>query len=338
MSKSQYRSTNFRGASRKRINQAVEILGEYDQRLTVRQLYYQFVARGFIDNTPRMYQNIASLITDARYAGLIDWNDIEDRGREPDEPGEWDSIEDIVNAAVRGFRLPRWAGQRYHVELWVEKQALAGVLSPIAKAHHVTLMVNKGYSSASAMKTSADRISEACKLNVVIGCASCEDHDAEEDDGDCSTCGEKWEPKAFSFAAEDDDLVRTPIVLYLGDHDPSGEDMVRDIGDRLREFGVDAKVEKLALTMTQIRQFDPPPNPAKLTDSRAADYIARHGDQSWELDALPPRELTRIANSAIERYCDRGKMNEVIAEENGQRKRLEVALVAMNKAKKKAGK
>jgi len=296
MSCQAFRSTNFREESRARIVEINDILDEYDgQRLTARQVYYRLVAGGKIPNTPTSYKNLTSLLADARYAGLVDWDLIEDRGREPDLPSEWSSLDDLVDAAVRQFRLPRWRDQPRYVELWVEKQALAGVLAPIARRHHITLMVNKGYSSASAMKAAADRMAEEC-----------------------------------------DGVVRTPIVLYLGDHDPSGNDMVRDIRDRLMEFGADAlelEVRKLALTRAQIDKFKPPPNPAKVTDSRAAAYIAEHGEYSWELDALPPRELNRLVDNAIRSIVDSDKMEAMIAAEEAERKRVMTAIAKSRKRK-----
>jgi hypothetical protein len=117
------------------------------------------------------------------------------------------------------------------------------------------------------------------------------------------------------------------VLFYLGDHDPSGEDMVRDIGDRLREFGVrDLTVEKLALTMPQIKKFKPPPNPAKLTDSRAGAYIAEHGNSSWEVDALPPEELRRIITKAFDGVIDKPKLDAVKRRERDQKDALSAAL------------
>ncbi len=209
---------------------------------------------------------MTSLLADARYAGLIDWNAIEDRGRTPDTPSEFVNISDLMEAALRSYRLPRWDGQVAYVELWVEKQALAGVLAPIAWEHHVTLMVNKGYSSASAMKDASDRFKRYTK--------------------DCGPSG-----------VQD----KLPILFYLGDHDPSGEDMVRDIGARLVEFGVKTiRVEKLALTMEQIKKYNPPPNPAKRSDSRSKAYIEKHGEHSWEVDALNPNILTKLIEGGVQ--------------------------------------
>src|ERR1700749_4426483 len=128
--KTQFRVINFRPDTLATIKRADDIISEYGgQKLTARQVYYQFVSRDLIPNTPRSYQNLTSILADARYAGMISWDAIEARGRAPDVPGGWDSIDDIVDAAVRQFRLHRWRDQSRYLELWVEKQALAGVLS-----------------------------------------------------------------------------------------------------------------------------------------------------------------------------------------------------------------
>jgi hypothetical protein len=91
-----------------------------------------------------------------------------------------------------------------------------------------------------------------------------------------------------------------PLVIYLGDHDPSGLDMARDIEDRLGLFGVmNNQVRRIALTMEQIEEMQPPPNPAKVTDARYHTYMMQHGNESWELDALEPSYLVNIIREAI---------------------------------------
>lgn len=288
VSKIKFRNTKFRPESLARIEQMSSIVDEYAEaglKLTARQLYYQFVSRGYIENKVQSYKTLTNLLTDARYAGLIDWEAIEDRGRQPDVPSEWDSIQDLVHSAVRSYRLPRWENQPVYAELWVEKQALAGVLEPMAREFHVTLSVNKGYSSASAMFEAAQRF--------------------ESRGGD-----------------------RRKYLFYLGDHDPSGEDMVRDIEDRLVEFGVDElTVEKVALNMDQVRKFRPPPNPAKVTDSRFEAYAEKYGHQSWEVDALPPNELQRLIRSAFEDVIDADAMEAIKLREQRGKKALQQAAV-----------
>ena len=88
-------------------------------------------------------------------------------------------------------------------------------------------------------------------------------------------------------------------IIHLGDHDPSGIDMTRDIQERLRMFGADVYVKRVALTMNQIETYNPPPNPAKLSDSRCGKYIDEYGDESWELDALEPSVITNLITNEV---------------------------------------
>lgn len=261
-------------------------------RLTLRQLYYQLVSRDRIPNEEKSYKKIGTIVSRARQGGLLDWDAIEDRVRTPQVPPEFDDLEQLVNAAINSYRLPRLRGQMTYVELWVEKDALAGILAPIARRYHIVLMVNRGYSSTSAMKESAERIASA---HDKYGCQSAH-------------------------------------ILYLGDLDPSGEDMVRDIEERLNmycntgqvvdvdailrgeedfasyEFGTpySVTVEKLALTMEQVDEYDPPPNPAKLSDSRSPAFVERYGHSSWEVDALPPTILRDLIEERLSELIDDG--------------------------------
>lgn len=284
--KQAYKDINFRAASLERISLCNGIIAEYDQKLTLRQLYYQLVSRNIIPNEEKSYKTLGKLVSEARVAGLIDWDAIEDRNRTPVIWAQYDNLEDFINSLKDGYRLPRWKGQENYVELWVEKAALAGVLRPLAEKYHVTLMVNRGYSSTSSMRESAERFIDACERDGL-----------------------------------------NPILFYLGDHDPSGEDMVRDIEERMNTFGVhDIRVEKLALTTAQVRRFKPLPNPVKLTDSRAAMYIAEHGPTCWEVDALDPRRLTTIIEAAFAEVTDLDKMEEVKTQERKEMKHLDAGL------------
>ena len=115
-----------------------------------------------------------------------------------------------------------------------------------------------------------------------------------------------------------------PLVLHLGDHDPSGKDMTRDITDRLSEFSEGTiEVRRLALNMSQITQYHPPPNPAKITDSRAAGYIAEFGGESWELDALEPAVIATLIRDAVFTVRDVDKWVAQQLEEDTQKAQLE---------------
>ena len=294
MARQQFRSTNFREDSLLKISQMNQILAAFRKvgvyKLTARQLYYQFVGKDWIPNTPRSYKNLTKLLADARYAGMVDWDAIEDRVREPTIWSEYRTITDATKRAIENFRLPRWKGQPRYVELWVEKEALAGILEPLAADYHAVLLVNKGYSSASALYDSARRFIRRADLYG----------------GD-------------------------PLLFYVGDHDPSGEDMVRDLGDRLAEFGSPLEIQKLALTMAQVEEFELPPNPAKTTDSRYEKYAEEHGTESWEVDALPPDELQKIIREAFDDVIDRELMEEYIEKEDTAREKLSKAMKKIDK-------
>lgn len=113
---------------------------------------------------------------------------------------------------------------------------------------------------------------------------------------------------------------RVPIVIHLGDHDPSGLQMTEDNRRRLAEFaGVNIMVHRIALNMDQIDRYRPPPNPAKMTDSRAPAYVAEHGESSWELDALPPDVTIKLIRDAVMEIRDEGRWAEALEQENSDR-------------------
>jgi hypothetical protein len=258
--KQQFMDKNFNASSLSRIALIDGILDEYaamGYKLTLRQVYYQLVARGHSENTERAYKRAGALISDARLAGLIDWDMIEDRTRETIFAAHWADPSEIVDAAARQFRVDKWATQPVHVEMMVEKQALEGVLIPVCRDLDIRFSANRGYSSSSAMYEIRGRL--------------------------------------LAFAGS-----KEIHFLYLGDHDPSGIDMTRDVQDRLNLFsGEDVHVHRLALNWEQIELWQPPENPAKTTDSRYAAYSQEFGENSWELDAVEPRTLASLVTDAV---------------------------------------
>ena len=220
----EYKTINFTEATRKTILSANAIIRQYRAEgyiLTLRQLYYQFVARALIGNKQTEYNRLGSIINDARLAGLIDWKSIEDRTRNLRVLSHWDSPADIINSAAVSYREDLWKEQDYRVEVWIEKDALLGVIENVCDEFDVPYFSCRGYVSQSEMWSAAQRI---------IGC---------EGDG------------------------KKVVILHLGDHDPSGLDMTRDIRDRLELFEAGPEVIRIALTEEQIAEYDPPPNPAK---------------------------------------------------------------------------
>ena len=286
MAKQAFRPFNIRRTDRKiQLVKVLEVIKKHQEagieRVTSRQLYYRLVAAGVIPNNARSYQNLTTLLTDARYMGLVDWDFIVDLGREPIIPNQFHNLKHLAEVAVASLKYDRWAGQSNYVEVWVEKQALQSVLEPIGNELHIPIVVNKGYTSASSMYRSATRLRTAERRG------------------------------------------KTPHVIYCGDLDPSGEDMVRDISDRLTEFGVqDAQITKLALLLSHVEEHECPVNPAKTTDSRFQGYADQIQSDpgyarvveaqgldaadvySWELDALPVEVLDNMVREAVEQLID----------------------------------
>jgi hypothetical protein len=115
-------------------------------------------------------------------------------------------------------------------------------------------------------------------------------------------------------------------VLYFGDFDPSGEDMVRSLRERLGFFGCRPDVRKCALVHDDIARYGLPPDFAKATDSRRAAFVAKHGDVSVELDALPASVLRERIVAEVEARLDLAALAAVQAVEGGERRRLAALL------------
>ena len=277
-----YQATNFRQKTLGIIDKANEIIEEYKAEgydLTLRQLYYQFVARDIIPNKQSEYKKLGSAVNDARLAGLIDWESIVDRTRKYEENGHWSSPADIIASAARSYGINTRASQDIYVEVWVEKDALVGVLERACTPLDVGYFSCRGYVSQSAMWRAAGRF-------------------IEESSQEC-------------------------VLLHLGDHDPSGIDMTRDIQDRLDIFGVEVKVKRIALNMGQVEEYQPPPNPAKTTDSRYERYIEEYSEESWELDALDPRVITELIEKQVKEHTDEDARNMLIEKQENDRKKLQ---------------
>lgn len=247
------------------IDRANDILEEYQAQgftLTLRQLYYQFVARDYLANTDKNYKRLGDIINDARMAGLVDWLYLEDRTRNLRLLEQFASAEDALDQLAGYYHIDMWARQKVRPEVWVEKDALVGVVQRICNELDVPYFSCRGYTSQSEMWRAGQRLAG-------------------------------WHEQGYST-----------YIIHLGDHDPSGIDMSRDIFDRLEIFMGGTTFERIALNMDQIRKYTPPPNPAKVTDSRAKGYIERYGDESWELDALEPKVLMDMIRATVESMRD----------------------------------
>lgn len=286
----QFIDWNPRGESADLVTRAIAICEDYRGQgydLTLRQLYYQLVAQAVILNNKQSYKRLGTIVDQARLAGLLDWSYIVDRTRNAYRTDGADtSPEDALSACAHAYERALWDSQPNHVEIWIEKEALAGIAQRAAQNVRSIYFCCRGYVSQSEMYAAGKR-----------------------------------------FASHGRDG-KNNYVIHLGDHDPSGIDMTRDIQDRLRTFAgpYAPEVRRIALNMDQIEQYNPPPNFAKITDSRFADYQARFGDDSWELDALSPTTLVDLITDEVRRLIDPDAWAE--AEEREQAERDQIVAVS----------
>jgi hypothetical protein len=275
---------NFRTKTRKVIEQANQIIGEYEARgfkLTVRQLYYQFVARDWLKNTPQNYERLASIVDDARKAGMIDWAAIIDRTRFLRRIPDFADPQAFMESVKHQYAEDIWRDQDYYPEVWIEKDALLGVIEDVCNELRIPYFACRGYPSSSELYRAAKRLRR------------------KRDQG-------KW-----------------PIVFYLGDHDPSGLHMgTTNAPDLIATFGRtnDIDVKMIALTRDQIDEHDPPPNYAKESDARYNWYTFTTGiEECWELDALDPGVIDALIRSQVSEIVDREKFDARLADEQNNR-------------------
>ena len=255
------------------------ILREYMQQgysITLRQLFYQFIARDlfpneWIDpsynkkhglpadtkNTIKNYKRLSVVVKRAREGGLIDWEGMVDRTRNMVGNPIYDSPAGMVSQMSESYFVDLWKGQPYRVEVWVEKDAMSQIVETACSPLGVDFFANRGYVSASTI----------------------------------------WDIAHNRHKVAWDEFGQKTIVLHLGDHDPSGIDMTRDIEERVRLYASpyyeaqkppDITFVRLGLNMDQIKELNPPSDPAKVSDPRAGEYVEKYGERSWELDALEP--------------------------------------------------
>jgi hypothetical protein len=260
------------------IEQANAIIAEYAEQnfiLTLRQLFYQFVARALVANLFKEYKRLGTIVRDARDGGLIDWDAIEDRTREVHTHSFWGAPRGIISEDAHIYREDLWAAQLYRPEVWIEKNALVGVIEDICTALRVPYFATVGNNSQTLQYQAGKRFKRYVNQGLI------------------------------------------PIVLHLADHDPNGIDMTRDVRERLALYArQEVEVRRIALTLEQVRQYNPPPNFAKDSDTRTSGYRDCFGtDECWELDALSPTVISELIRAEIEGLIDQRRWNAARAKE-----------------------
>jgi len=277
-----------------KLNMVQEVLGEFQdyKPLTLRQIYYQLVGKGFIENKVSQYIMLSTLLKWARIDEFIPWDDIEDRVRVYHDLRGWTDKDDFIDQELdrflTGYRRDLLQTQDKYIEIWIEKDALSSIFTRIAKPFTIPIVVCRGFSSVSFLNNFRER------LNY---------HEDKE-----------------------------PIMLYFGDFDPSGVEMLTAMKTTLKdELGVnEIGFKRVALLKEDIFTYNLPHNPdaLKRKDTRAKKHVIAHGELAVELDALRPDILEARIKEGIERELDREAFNIQVKLHNKE-------LDKLNKLKKK---
>lgn len=263
----------------------VEDLAEY-LPLTLRQIFYQMVARLHIPNMQSQYKALSRALAKARKEGLVPWDVMEDRTRPLYGGVGWDDqqeyLESRLDEADELYKRRLMRGQPYYIELFVEKQALITPFTRAGERYRLLVNMGRGYSSVTVLKRMADRLRWADNL-------------------DCK-----------------------PLVLAFSDLDPSGVDLVDNLTRQFWDFDIDAEVERVALTHAQVEAYELPHDPRslKMSDARAGRFIQEYGGYAVELDALSPATLEGLVHKAVERRLDRELFDREVAMEANERRQI----------------
>lgn len=280
MTKIMYEERRFAGKTAKVIEQANEIMENYNS-ITLRGLYYQFVARDYLENTMRNYKKLGDIIRNARMSGLISWDLMTDRTRSLYGYTTYDDLEDAFIHASYGYKEDLHKDQDNYIEVWCEKDALTGIINKPCNDFRINYFPTKGYPSISSLKKAADRF------------------EREIDDG------------------------KNVIILYLSDLDPEGIAMPKTVQQTFKTMGVNVTIERIGLTLEQVRLHNPPPSIAKATSSRLDDYVAEIGlNHCWELDALPQDVTRSLITDRLKEIIDLDRFEESKRREERNRKRM----------------
>jgi hypothetical protein len=250
---------------------------EPDVNYTLRGLYYQLVVLKIVPNSQASYKMVGRAVVKGRQEGSIPWHRIEDRTRRAAIPQMWPNVRDYLSAVRRSFRIDVWEWQPRYLSFWLEKQALAGIFERELAPYGVELNCAKGYDGWSSLYDASLRFKAWAKRRSEVE-------------------GRKV-------------TTRDIHVASFGDFDPSGEDMVRSLGERLAFFGVHPSITRYSITPEDIRRYNLPPDPTKTTDSRSGKFIDEHGEvSSVELDALPIPVLRGKIRRVVAAKLDRAAL------------------------------
>jgi hypothetical protein len=285
MAKEIFVPRTFQAKTKVEVDRANIIIEEFvaaGYTLTVRQLFYQFVGRDWINNTKQDYKNLQARIKDARNAGLIDWDAIEDRSRVTNTHNAWDDPSEIIADAAAWYQEDRWRDQHYRPEVWIEKDALIGVIAGVCTEFRTPYYAHRGNPSTSDLYEAGRRFADVIDQGQVPLVLHLADHD----------------PNGLDMTRD----IRERLELYT--REPAE---VRRLGLNLNQ------VRRYRLPPNYAKEDD------TRYDAYVTEFGT---EECWELDALRPDVLNALVRSELEKLVNERAWRRAAAAEKRNRAKL----------------
>jgi hypothetical protein len=285
MTREVYRPRRFKAPARAMIDHANAIIAEYQAsgfRLTLRQLYYQFVARGLFANTMKNYKLLGQTMVVARDSGESDWDAVEDRTRRVNSFPAWSSPADFVRSEVEFYAEDLWAGQKFRPEVWVEKDALIGVIAAECERWRVPYFSTRGNVGQLPARDAGLRFADQLGLALVPVVLHLADHD----------------PSGINMTKD----VERRIALYA--REP-----------------IEVRRIALNMSQVR-QHRPPPNFAKEQDANFAKYRREFRTDECWELDALAPNVIADLIRNEIEEMIDEKRWAAAVRGEQRNRKAL----------------
>lgn len=282
-----YADKRLRGEKLELVGLVAQIAEQYESAgdpLTVRQIYYRLVEHHGYPNRRGAYDAVQSAVNDGRMAGLVSWTAIEDRGRNLYGLHTHESVPAALRGVAREYRRDLWRGQHWRPEVWIEKQALEGVISSICNKLRVDFYATKGYNSQSEAWSAGRRFAARMQRGQRTVVIHLGDHD----------------PSGVDMTRDN----RDRLSLFAGY--PVTVVRIALNMDQVEAYSIPQN----------------PDNLPKETDSRTRAYVEQYGNCGWELDALEPATIRHLIEQEVGKWRDPALWDEALAEEVDDRREL----------------
>ena len=270
------------------LTQIQKIIDDYDFAITLRQLFYQLVAKQIIPNQQKYYTKLSRLCVAGRDQGMLPEKAFADRLRQVDKPSSWIDLADFMDTVRQAYRKDVWQKQHCYIEIWTEKDALRGVIAPVTHSSNVSLLVVRGQVSRTAIYESYKRFVQQIK--------------------------KKKQCYLFYFG----DFDPSGMSIYS-----SLVERLQNFGKYGDEYGQEINFQRVALTANQISIHSLPQDPAKQSDPNYKKFVVEYGDNVVELDSLPPDALRNLINKCIVQKIDFEILNQIKEIEKNEQAVLE---------------